>query len=433
MRKRLSGSAAARISALAVAGSLAVSALAPVTVAAQDYEPPPSDIEATLEIQNWGNPEDIDWFKGIADGFREKYPNVTIEDNFVPITTWADYINTLVAQVASGNAPDVINIAIEGVKFGVEKDMFLPLDDYLSSDPAGAELLADVDQPLIDALADENGIYLIPWQWNSMLMHYNTKMFEEAGIPRPSDDWTWDDFLAIAQQLTTGEGEDKVWGYCIQTFLFGITPWFFSNGTSHLNEDWTAPNLTDPKMIESVSFIRSLIDEHGVSPAFAGTDAYQLFPASKCAMTGAGHWTVGPNAAAGFEDYDVLPWPQKEQKATVFGSAGFGIHPSSQNQDLAWEYVKELTSQEASDSFARRGASNPARRSSAQLDEWLAFPESAELFFDSIEYAIPIPSPRNQPEVETIFMRHIGDILAGNVEPEAGLLAAQQELEPTFE
>jgi multiple sugar transport system substrate-binding protein len=39
-----------------------------------------------------------------------------------------------------------------------------------------------------------------------MMIYYNTRVFEEAGISRPSNDWTWEDFLEIAKKLTSGSG-----------------------------------------------------------------------------------------------------------------------------------------------------------------------------------------------------------------------------------
>lgn len=42
---------------------------------------------------------------------------------------------------------------------------------------------------------------------------YNRRLFQEAGVPEPSPDWTLADFLEVAQQLTTGEGESKQYGY----------------------------------------------------------------------------------------------------------------------------------------------------------------------------------------------------------------------------
>ena len=86
------------------------------------YEPPAADVEATLRISNWGDPNDQAVYSAVADRFKEAYPNVEINDEFTPITTWSEYVNKLLTQVAGGNAPDVINIAIEGVRLGAANE-----------------------------------------------------------------------------------------------------------------------------------------------------------------------------------------------------------------------------------------------------------------------------------------------------------------------
>ena len=40
----------------------------------------------------------------------------------------------------------------------------------------------------------------------------------------------------------------------------------------------------------------------------------------------------------------------------------------------------------------------------------------------------PVPSPANFNEVESIFMRHMGEIMSGAATPEAGMKAAHEEL-----
>jgi multiple sugar transport system substrate-binding protein len=283
------------------------------------YSAPAGNTTGTLTISNWGDPKDQAVYKAAGDRYKAKYPNVTVTDNFTPITTWSDYINKVVTQVAAGRAPDIINVAIEGIRLGLSKNLFRPLDDYVKNDPAGAKLTADVDKRLLDGLSSDGKLYFLPNTWNSMLIYYNTKMFQEAGLDKPADGWTWNDFLAAAKKLTTGSGSSKVYGFALPYFNFGLNPWFFSNGTAQLNQDWTASNMTDPKMVEAVTFVRDLVTTHGVAPQPKGADPYQLFPAGKAAMTGAGHWVVGDFNKAGFKDYDVVPWPQKTTKATVYG------------------------------------------------------------------------------------------------------------------
>ena len=400
------------------------------TPAGTEYNKPAADITATLTISNWGDPNDKAVYDEVDKRFKAKYPNVTVTNNFTPITTWTEYVNKVTADVAAGNAPDVINIAIEGLRLGASKNLFSSLNGYLANDPEAAAITGDVDPALLASLAVEDDQYLLPSTWNTMLIYYNTKMFEAAGIERPSDDWTWDDFKTVARQLTTGSGSSKVFGFAVPYFNFGLTPWLYSNGTSQLNEDWTASNLTDPKVQESVEFVRDLVKD-GVAPEPKGADPYQLFPAEKVAMTGAGHWVVGSFDAAGFKDYDVLPWPQGTTKGTVFGTAGYGIAPSSENKDLAWEYIKELVGAETQAAWVEIGAATPASTSAAQSEEFLAFPPSANLYHDAIEYAKPVAAPTVFNTLEPSFMRAMDSILAGE-DPAAALKKASDEVEAAF-
>jgi multiple sugar transport system substrate-binding protein len=395
------------------------------------YTAPAGSTTGTLTISNWGDPKDQAVYKAAGDRFKARYPNVTVSDNFTPITTWSEYINKVVSQVAAGSAPDIINVAIEGIRLGLDKQLFRPLDDYVKNDPAGAGLTADVDKPLLDGLSHEGKLYFLPNTWNAMLIYYNTKMFQAAGLERPADDWTWDDFLETATKLTKGSGGSKVYGFAIPYFNFGMNPWFFSNGTAQLNADWTASNMTDPKMVEAVTFIRDLVTEHRVAPQPKGADPYQLFPAGKAAMTGAGHWVVGDFAKAGFEDYDVVAWPQKTTKATVFGVSGFGIYPGSKNTDLAWEYIKELAGSESQKGWVEIGAANPALRSVAESPEFTKFPAHAAEYYATIEYAKPVNAPTVFNVLEPSFMRAMDKVMSGT-DPAEALAQASQEVDDAF-
>lgn len=418
------GSGGTTAASSAAAGSLGSSA-------GGSFSAPPADTRATLSISNWGDPGDKPVYAAVADRFKKKYPNVTVEDNFTAITTWSDYINKLVTQIAGGKAPDVINIALEGFQLGVQKQLFRDLTSYLNGDKSAAALKTGVDPQLVAPFTKGGKQFLLPNTWNTMLVYYNTKMFAKAGIARPSDDWTWDEFQAIAKKLTTGSGSSKVYGFGLPYFNFGLTPWFYSNGTSELNADLTASNMTDPKMVESVTFVRDLV-KSGISPAPKGADPYQLFPAGQVAMTGAGHWVVGPFKTAHFSDYDVVPWPKKTTKATVFGTGGFGIYAKSAQPDLAWEYLKELTSETTQQQWVTVGSATPTLKSQAQTTAFLAEPKHANLYYGAISYAKPVAAPPIYNTLETSVMRAMDSVMSGT-DPAAALSAADKEINQAFQ
>jgi multiple sugar transport system substrate-binding protein len=391
---------------------------------------PPGDTKGELVLFDFGDANDKQVRDATIARFHKRYPNVKVTDQFTPITSWPDYIDKLVTQVASGKAPDLIHIATEGAQLSIQKQLIIPLDEFTKAN-SGKDLLSDIDPTLLKGFTVEDKLYLVPEAWNNMMIYYNTKVFKEASIARPADDWTWDDFLAIAKRLTSGEGSSKRFGFGIPYFNFGLTPFWYSNGTSVLKDDLKESNLSDPRFLEAVKFIHGLVHESGVSPDPANTDpnaVFQLFAAGRIAMTGGGHWPMQFFKANQFNDYDVLPWPRNKAQKTVFGAAGWGISSRTKQKALAWEMIKELATTESERQAAGLGVAIPARSSVAGSADFLAQPEHADLFYKSLDYAAPVQAPVNYADVERILMRHLGQVMANEVTPEDGLKAADQEL-----
>ena len=326
---------------------------------------PPTDTTDHLVVYNFGGAQHQEVFANAIARFNEVYPNVTVEDLYIPSTEgWGGFTTNILLRLRSGLQTDVIAIAIEGAHELVASGALLPLDDFIAAEPALQEVEADSHPALAAGLAGRDGnTYYITREWNNMIIHYNTNMFDAAGLGTPDPMWTWDDFLEAALTLTTGEGADKVFGYVIPFFFFGLQPWFHTNGTGVLNDDWTQSNLDDPKMLESVKFIHSLVHEHGVSPSVEGVDMLGLFTSERAAMTAFGRWTFANYIANDFRQVDVVHWPRKETGTTVFGSGGWAITKSAQNVPLALELVKEflqhrkpMSIPSASAPSSRRGA-----------------------------------------------------------------------------
>ncbi|WP_208246588.1 extracellular solute-binding protein (plasmid) [Rhizobium sp. T1470] len=220
----------------------------------------------TLTTYNWGTPEEGAAYAKAFARFSSQFPDVKVIDNLIPLTTWSDYADGLVTQIAGGNVPDIINIAIEGVRLAVSRGLLEPLDDYIAASPKAQELLAKIPKELKDALTVDGKLYEIPNGWQCMVIYYNKLIFDAAGVKYPREDWTWDDFLETSKALTSGEGAKKVYGYGMPWFNFAHYPWFLTNGTYPISKDGSASNLTDPKLIEATTFLHDLVHVHKVSP-----------------------------------------------------------------------------------------------------------------------------------------------------------------------
>jgi multiple sugar transport system substrate-binding protein len=214
-------------------------------------------------------------------------------------------------------------------------------------------------------------------------------------------------------------------------FNFGLAPFWYSNATAVLKDDLTESNLLDPNFLESVKFIRRLVHENGVSPDPANTNpnlVFQLFATGRIAMPGGGHWPIQFFNANRFNDYDIVPWPKNKAARTVFGADGWGISTKAKERAIAWKMVKELASTTSEQEAAELGVAIPARRTVAESPEFLAQPQHAALFYQTLSYAAPGQAPANYSVIEQILFRHLGQVLTDEVKPEDALKAADEEL-----
>jgi len=391
---------------------------------------PAADQSASVTVFNSGGEKVTAVYASAIERLHEEFPEIAVEDLYNSVPSWGEYINSIKLRVASGQPVDVIYVAIEGARELIFQDIITPIDDIIASD-AEMQRIVDLTEPALhNALKGPDGAtYFMTREWNNMIIHYNTEMFEQAGLEPPAHDWKWNDFVETAVRLTSGEGADKIFGFAIPYFNFGLAPWWHTNNTATLTDDWSDSNLDDPKMLDSVKFVHSLIHEHGVSPDVAGASPYELFQSGRAAMTGAGRWPVLGYIDSGFTTIDITPWPQMESGTTVFGSGGFSLSKDTSVPDAAIEVIKAFMSDETQLAFTNLNTSLPATRSVTDNNpKFNEIPPSAHLFFDSLADIKPIPSPANFAEVEGIFMRNMDLIMGNSVTPEDGLNQAHTEL-----
>ncbi|MBX3011210.1 MAG: sugar ABC transporter substrate-binding protein [Caldilineaceae bacterium] len=351
---------------------------------------------------------------------------------------WDGYSDTLLTRIAGGEQIDVIMIAIEGLGLLSAKNVLVPLDEFLAADPTAAETLEkDVHITLRQMLQVDGKQMEYPFSWNNMVMYYNTAILEEAGLEAPGTDWTWDDFLDVCTKVAnvTGGADDRYaysfWG----SGMFGMCSWFFNNDTSPLTADWSASNLLDPKVAETVQFLADLILKHKVAPNPAGWDEGAQFHAGNLVMRTCGRWCISGSLEAQFETYDLQYQPhQSGPLKTVAGTDGWGVSSSSKNPQQAWEVVKLLSDTDAALDMVKLGGNIPALRSVAEMPEFAEYgPSNTALFYESLDVAATVPSPTNFNLIEPILNRHYATIWNGEKSVEEALQAAHDELQPEMD
>ena len=389
-----------------------------------------SDQTATLRLQAIGGDAEVAAIGNALTRFNKTYPNVTVEVSVDPISTgWGDYVTKVLGQFTSGTHADIYTTAIETFQTFSSRDLWLPLNDFVAANTG----FADFAPSLFEQGSYKGNINYIPTGWNNIMINYNRDLFDKAGVAYPVRGWTWDEFRETAKKLTVKDGAGNVtqFGYEVPNQNFFVQPWFFSNGTGALNADWTASNMLDPKVAQTLQFLYDLIHVDGVSPIPGAETLDNQFMAGQVAMISRGTWIV-QNAKRNNLNMDIAVPPVKEKEATVIGFAAYAITKTTPNPDLAKALVLELSSEETQREIGERGGGVPGRKSAASTEAFLAFPPSAYLYYETLPITISVPSPANFQEVEKIFIRHYTAMMSGQETIADGCKAADVELNELF-
>ncbi|MFO7539092.1 MAG: extracellular solute-binding protein, partial [Chloroflexota bacterium] len=149
----------------------------------------------------------------------------------------------------------------------------LPLTPLLELD--GTLQPDDFYPILVEPLMIDGQLWGIPAWIHAPYLEYNRELFAEAGITEPPLDWTLDDFLDIALQLTKGEGQTKQYGYAELGVLFalGFTQAF---GVQVVNDSTAIPNFDYEAATEMIAWHVDLVRRHQVQPYFGDDHAVAL-------------------------------------------------------------------------------------------------------------------------------------------------------------
>jgi multiple sugar transport system substrate-binding protein len=145
-----------------------------------------------LRLAWWGGQARADRTDAVAKLYAEAHPGVTFD------TWWNafnDYWPKLGTEVAGGNAADVYQMDYRYLVEYANRGAIAPLDEYVGK---GLDL-SDFDQDQQDGGKVDGKLYAISLGANSVSMMVNTKAFDDAGVPRPTRDWTYEDYKGHAE------------------------------------------------------------------------------------------------------------------------------------------------------------------------------------------------------------------------------------------
>jgi multiple sugar transport system substrate-binding protein len=362
--------------------------------------------------------------------FEKLHPEIKVNIFWVPGSEYNVRLKTL---AASGQLPDLF------FSGDVWLSYLLPftrdITDLVLRD-AEEFGLNDYFPEIQRAMQLDGKYYILTEYMNLSLLYYNRRMFREAGLPEPTDEWTWDDLIETGKALTRpASGDDPgVWGSSRVEGWWG--EWLIyvrQAGGKAFTPDGRHCLLDSEAAISGLRFYLEKSSTHGFS-APAGFEPLNGFVNERVAMIVGGHINFWLNYNQISElDWDVqlLPKGPVTRSGGELAMAGYSVSSTSEHVEEAWELAKFLTRPEAVSAIVERGSLS-VRRSVAeavmQNEGPRANPHNLEAAYRQFEFGEPIPHHENFIEIMTqIVQPEVDLMLLGDLSPEeTGRIATEK-------
>lgn len=276
-----------------------------------------------LRISWWGSTSRHEATLKALDLFMEKNPKIKVVAEY---QGYDGYNDKLVTQIHAGTEPDIFKVDNNTTFVDLASNGLLAnLTPYIGN---GIDL-SDYPKDLLEWGSYKGIPYGIPTGMNGPVLLYNTVIFDKAGVPYPTDQWTWDDLIAAASKIHSVDsslyGMEEPGAYITEALMRQDGYWFTD----------TSGNLQDfSKKLGSIYAQYNEWRTSGILPPLdltIGQDSQSnnLFLAGRCAMR-INHVATYPQTQSGMKNGDnvgIAMLPEVSDKGGVFmlGSMPFSL------------------------------------------------------------------------------------------------------------
>jgi N,N'-diacetylchitobiose transport system substrate-binding protein len=358
-----------KLAAIGLAGVLALAACGSDDDDAESsggssLEAPADDTEATLRV--WLNgPDTPDEMIELAkDEFAEQYPNVTVE---VERQEWDGLVNRLDTVLPTEDSPDIFEVGNTQAQSYEAAGAMVDLTEF--KEDLGGDDLVD---SLVEAGTYEDRFYGVPYYGGARIVVYRKDLLEASGLQVPT---TLQEFVDAGKKLKADNAATPNFsgiyfpGRNWQAMLSFI---WDAGGDIAVDEngEWVG-ELADDGSVAGLTTVQDIMQNANAAPADTDdAEDYLDFCNGEVGMLMGPGWKMGQITG---EDgcpgkYDAvlgafaLPGSDGGVAPSFLGGSNLGISSQSENQGLALEFLKVLTSETYQTEFAEIGLI-PVRKS----------------------------------------------------------------------
>ena len=275
----------------------------------------------------------------LLEEFHESHPN--IEVFYIPEAD--DYEETMLAEMQSGVAPDVLSGCCDTLPIWAQKGYLLDMRPFVDAD-LDHDTIADWDGAQYKSFFTNKGVqFALPKYHGALALYYNKDMLDRYKISYPDGSWTHDDYLKAMLQLKSAldaEGRVGVWGSMIDISWDRLQVHVNGFGGHFVDpENATRSWMAKPEALKAMEWIRARMwDEHVMATKLDVENAQtrDAFIRQSLAMVEDGSWALKDILDQAHFRLGVAPFPAGPVKrVTLATTDGFSIFAGTKQPEAA--------------------------------------------------------------------------------------------------
>ncbi|MCS4265724.1 sugar ABC transporter substrate-binding protein [Serratia sp. BIGb0163] len=348
----------------------------------------------------------------IAKKFEKENPNIKIS---IELTPSAQYFVKLDSAAAGGVAPDIFWINMPYFVQYAKNGIMQPLTPYITG--SGVQL-NNIVASSVKAYQYDGQQMAIPRDVDSIAVWYNKKLFDQAGVSYPTNDWSWDDLKNKATALKTGL-KGSAFPLVMDLSIDGQDSYMnllFQNGNHIVPKDGQPTDIANDKSIWVYQQLQSMMKD-GLMPSaqqMSEVKTENIFQSNRAAMVYAGSWLAAPFANNPLinDHIGVVMMPKIERQSGVAHSLAFAMSANSAHKQEAWKYIEFMSSEASQTELAK--AVIPANKLAAKA--WAAEIKKVDVtpYIDTLNVTEAYPTAgTNTPKWQNMWIASLKKIFMG--------------------
>jgi multiple sugar transport system substrate-binding protein len=361
----------------------------------------------------------------LAAQYTKAHPNVTIKTSTGASTT-DDLLTKLSAGFTGGSYPDVSyaygSWAGELATSGKTQDLAKWV-----ADPAFG--WHEIPEAARDTATYEGKVIGVPALVDNLALIYNKQLFDDAGVPYPTDQWSWDDFRAAAKKLTNPAQNVYGSAYSVsgsEDTTWHLWPMLWQRGGKIL--DGRKPAFNSDAGVAALELLRGMaVDDKSLYLDQTDEKYGPLFNDGHVAMMMSGPWALLEIKEAGLE-YGVAQLPgYNGDHQTVSGPDLWVLfdHGDANRAGASRDFIRWLTSKEIDAKWNLSIGNLPLRSSEQGTPEFAEYVKEypgGQKFFDNLANAKQArPTLAGYEEMSRNVGDAISKVLQGAAKPKEAL------------